>query len=412
MQEALITNDAVVFGLLAVIIGGIITASNSKNPVLTRFFGVVPSILLLYFIPSILNSAGVISSEVSKIYFTSSQFLLPACLVLLTLSIDFTGLRAIGSKALLVFLAGTAGVIAGGPVAILAGKWLFPDIFAAGTPEVWRGFSTVAGSWIGGSANQTAMFEVFKPAPDVYSVMLAVDILIANVWMGFLLYMAGRKEAFDRFFKADTTLIEQVKSKTEAWQLSIARNTTTKDFTLMLAVAFGVTGISHALADVLAPWFGQNVSFAQAMSLDSKFFWVVVLATTGGMLLSATPFRALEGAGASKLGSVFIYILVASIGMRMDVTALVKYPSFFVLGTIWMLVHALFVFTAAKLLRAPSFFLAAGSMANIGGAASAPVAAAAFHPSLAPIGVLLAVLGYALGTYGGYVCALLMKGIS
>jgi uncharacterized membrane protein len=226
------------------------------------------------------------------------------------------------------------------------------------------------------------------------------------------LFIAGRKEKLDRLFKADTAQLEHVREKTEHWQLSITRPTTTRDFMLLLMAGFGITGLSHVLADVLAPWFSANVSFADEMSLNSTFFWVVVLATTGGMLLAFTPARNLEGVGASRLGSVFIYILVAAIGMKMDVTALVKYPELFVLGIIWMMVHIIFVVGVAFFLKAPAFYLAAGSMANIGGAASAPVAASAFHPSLASIGVILAVLGYAVGTYGAYLTALIMKAVS
>jgi uncharacterized membrane protein len=410
----LLVNDAAVFGLLCVLLGVIVLTSASENSFWKKFYGIVPSILLMYFIPSLLNSFGVISAEKSKIYHVASQYLLPACLVLLTLSIDFKALVLIGKKATLLFFAGTLGVIVGGPVAILAGKVLFPELFsgAEGSMEVWRGFSTIAGSWIGGGANQTAMYEVFKPAPDLFSVMLSVDILVANLWMGAVLFIAGRKEKLDRLFKADTAQLEHVREKTEHWQLSITRPTTTRDFMLLLMAGFGITGLSHVLADVLAPWFSANVSFADEMSLNSTFFWVVVLATTGGMLLAFTPARNLEGVGASRLGSVFIYILVAAIGMKMDVTALVKYPELFVLGIIWMMVHILFVVGVAFFLKAPAFYLAAGSMANIGGAASAPVAASAFHPSLASIGVILAVLGYAVGTYGAYLTALIMKAVS
>jgi uncharacterized membrane protein len=367
----------------------------------------------MYFLPSVLNSLGVISAEKSRLYYVASQFLLPACLVLLTLSIDFKGIAALGKKAVIMFLTGTAGVMIGGPVAILAGKVLFPELFAGTADmEVWRGFSTIAGSWIGGGANQTAMYEVFKPAPDLFSVMLSVDILVANVWMGALLFFSGKASGIDARAKADVSSIETLRHTTEAWQKTINRIATTTDLVKLLVVGFGITGLSHLLADILAPWFKEHVAFASSMSLDSTFFWVVVLATTGGLLLSFTSLKNLEGAGASKIGSVFIYILVAAIGMKMDVTAVVRYPAFFVLGIVWMAVHGGLMLVVARIIKAPLFFTAVGSMANIGGAASAPVMASAFHPSLAPVGVLLAVLGYALGTYGGYICALIMRAVS
>ena len=136
------------------------------------------------------------------------------------------------------------------------------------------------------------------------------------------------------------------------------------------------------------------------------------MATTGGVILSFTKVRKLEGYGASRLGSVFIYILVATIGMKMNALAIFENPGLFILGGIWMLIHIIILLTTAKIIKAPFFFTAVGSKANIGGAASAPIVASAFHPSLAPVGVLLAVLGYALGTYAAWICAMLMQAAS
>ena len=144
-------------------------------------------------------------------------------------------------------------------------------------------------------------------------------------------------------------------------------------------------------------------------SLTSRFFWLIVLSTSVALAFSFTRVREIEGVGASRYGSVFIYILVATIGMKMDIMAIFTNPGLFVIGFIWMLFHALLLILMAKLIKAPFFFLAVGSQANVGGAASAPIVASAFHPSLAPVGVLLAVLGYALGTYGAWLCGVLLQ---
>lgn len=109
------------------------------------------------------------------------------------------------------------------------------------------------------------------------------------------------------------------------------------------------------------------------------------------------------------MGSVFIYILVATIGMKMDIGQVLQNLGLFAVGIVWMLVHVAVLLIVARLIRAPFFFVAVGSQANIGGAASAPVVASAFSPALAPVGVLMAVLGYALGTYGALVAAFLMQ---
>jgi uncharacterized membrane protein len=147
-------------------------------------------------------------------------------------------------------------------------------------------------------------------------------------------------------------------------------------------------------------------------SLTSGFFWIVVVATTLGLILSFTPAKKLEGVGASKIGSVLLYFLVATIGMHMDVLAIRDNPMLFLVGIVWMLVHVSILLGVAKIIRAPFFFVAVGSQANVGGAASAPIVASAFHPSLAPVGVLLAVLGYALGTYGAWLCGILMQTVA
>ena len=195
-------------------------------------------------------------------------------------------------------------------------------------------------------------------------------------------------------------------------QAQIARLPKLSDTMLILAVGFGVTGLCHAAAGILAPWIKETAPWLEDYSLTSTFFWIVVLATTGGLILSTTKARLLEGAGASRIGSVFIYVLVASIGMKMDLMAIFKHPGLFMVDGIWIGFHALLLIVVARLIRAPVFFLAVGSQANVGGAASAPILAAAFHPSLAPVGVLLAVLGYALGTYGAYLCGQMMRILS
>lgn len=407
------TNDAVVLGILLVILAAIFITSNSKNPFWQKFYTFVPSLLLCYFIPSILNSAGLISGDESNLYFVASRYLLPASLVLLTLSIDFKGIMRLGPKAIIMFLAGTLGIIIGGPLAIIIASYFAPDLVGGTGPEaVWRGLSTVAGSWIGGGANQTAMYEVFGPTDELFSAMITVDIIVANIWLAVLLYGAGISDRIDRWFNADATPITNLRKKIEDYRASIARIPSLADLTTICAVAFAVTALGHWGADLIAPWIGENAPALSDLSLDSRFFWIIVIATTGGLAISFTRARELEGAGASKVGSLFLYILVATIGMKMNILSIFESPGFFAIGLIWIIIHVIVLFIVAKIINAPFFFIAVGSQANVGGAASAPIVASAFHPALAPVGVLLAVLGYALGTYGAYICAQLMRLVS
>src|SRR5690606_30887132 len=227
-QGALITDDAVVFGILMAILALVFTTSSSKNSFWAKFYTFIPSLLLCYFLPGLLNTLGIISGENSGLYAMASRYLLPASLVLFTLSIDFKGILRLGPKALIMFLAGTLGVIIGGPLALLIVSFLSPDIVAGtGADEVWRGLATVAGSWIGGGANQAAMLEVFGASPTLFSQMIAVDVIVANIWMAALLYGAGNADKLDKWFRADSTAIHELKDRVEKYRNSIIRIPTT-----------------------------------------------------------------------------------------------------------------------------------------------------------------------------------------
>lgn len=460
MKQPIFTNDAVVFGLLVLVLGIVFYTSELKF--FRRFYSYVPALLLCYFVPAFFHwPLGLISPEwfdpslldflkekglsaptqltfnemkvwleangidkktyanfihESQLYDVASRYLLPASLLLLCLGIDLKGILRLGPKAVTMFLAGTVGVVLGGPMALLIVYNFLPEgLIPAGKDEIWRGLSTIAGSWIGGGGNQAAMKEIFQVNDTLFGTMVVVDVVVANIWMGFLLYGANISDRIDRWLKADSSAIETVKNRISAYRASIEKVPTTRDLFILMAVAFGGVAISHALSDVIVPLLKQFEEGLQAARLDSlisTFFWIVVISTTIGLLLSFTKARRLEGVGASRWGSVFIYILVTTIGMHMNLREVFDNMGLFAVGLVWMAMHVTFLLLVAKIIKAPFFFVAVGSQANIGGAASAPVVASAFSPSLAPVGVLLAVLGYAIGTYGAIICAFLMQWVS
>jgi len=414
MHEApLITNDAVVLGILCVLLGAVFITSHSENPFWKKFYKYVPALLLCYFLPSVLSTFGIFSGEESKLYFVSSRYLLPACLVLLCLSIDLKGILRLGPKALIMFFTGTLGIMIGGPIALLIVGAISPETVGGAGPEaVWRGMTTVAGSWIGGGANQTAMKEIFEVGDNIFSSMIAVDVIVANIWMAIILFMAGESDAIDARIGADNSAIKELQKKMESYQAQNSKIPTLTDLITLLAVGFGVTALAHLGADSIAPWINENAPELKRLSLTSKFFWLIVIATFGGLFLSFTKANKLEGVGASRVGSAFLYILVASIGMKMNLRAIFENPGLFGIGAIWIAIHATLLIVVAKLIKAPVFFLAVGSQANVGGAASAPVVASAFHPTLAPVGVLLAVFGYFLGTFAAWICGLVLQSIA
>ncbi|KAB8316074.1 DUF819 family protein [Tolypothrix campylonemoides VB511288] len=410
-NTALVTNDVVVLGLLALILGAVFWTASRPSGFWHRFYGIVPALLLCYLLPAVLNTLGIINGAASALYPVARDVLLPSSLVLLCVAIDFKAIARLGPKAVVMFLTGTAGVMLGALVAFFAMRLIHPETVAGDT---WRGMTTVAGSWIGGGANQAAMKEVFAVDPNVFGQFVAVDVLVANVWMAVLLFLAARSAAFDRWTGADVGAIEDVKRRIEAYQAAHTRVPSLTDLMIIVSLALVATGLAHAITDPLVAWIGSLPAEwnLRNYSLTARFFWITVLATTFGLALSFTRARELEAAGASRVGSVLLYILVATIGMQMDLGALLERPWLFAMGLIWIAVHGGLLLLVAKLIRAPLFFLAVGSQANIGGAASAPVVASAFHPALAPVGVLLAVLGYALGTYCAYLVGLALQAVA
>ena len=409
------TNDAIVFGILMISLGFVFFTESKTTGFWHKFYKIVPGLLMCYFIPAIFNSLGIISSEESQTYYIASRYLLPASLVLMTLSIDLKAIYNLGYKALVMFFTGTIGIIIGGPLAILLLSFFFPELFnGAGPDAIWRGLSTLAGSWIGGGANQAAMLEIFEYNPQKYGGMVLVDIIVANIWMAIILFGIGKKDSINKWLKADTTAIEELKKKVILFANNSKKNPTLTDYMVLLSVAFGTVGLSHLGAELISEYLIENFESVAdkssgLSSFGSKFFWMITIATFVGIGLSFTKARNYEGIGASKIGSVFIYILVATIGMKMDLGSILDEPKLMLIGVVWMTIHASLLIITAKIIRAPYFFLAVGSQANVGGAASAPVVAAAFHPSLATVGVLLAVFGYVVGTYGAMICTYLME---
>lgn len=409
-HSPLFTNDATIMGIIAIMLGFVFYTANSQSAFWKRFYLFVPSVLVCYFLPSLLNTFGLIDGENSKLYFVASRYLLPACLVLLTLSVDLRAIAKLGSKAVILFLTGTLGIVVGGPIALLIVASFVPDLVGVDGPNaVWRGMTTVAGSWIGGGANQASMKEIYGAGDQIFSVMVTVDIIVANLWMAVLLIMAGNAKTIDVKSGADTSALELLKVKVDAFQKKYARMPTLTDTMIILSVGLGVTGFAHFFADNITPYFIEHFPNLDRLSFHSKFFWMIIFASTVGVVLSFTRARELEGVGASKIGSAFLYILIATIGMKMDISMIVDAPIYFIIGVIWMIIHASLMLLVAKLLKAPLFYMAVGSQANVGGAASAPIVAAAFHPSLAPVGVLLAVLGYTVGTYMAWFCGQILQ---
>jgi uncharacterized membrane protein len=430
IRAPLITDDTIVFGLLMLALGMVFLTESLKTGFWSKFYKIIPGLFVAYMLPAVLTTTGLISPEWqsisqenkilkhgSSLYYMSSRYLLPAALVLMTLSIDLKAVFNLGWKALVMFFTGTLGIVIGGPIAILLIATFSPEtVGGIGPDAVWRGLSTLAGSWIGGGANQTAMLEIYGYNQRLYGGMVFVDIVVANIWMAIILIGIGKRNRINKWLKADASSIEELKEKMSAFSEKVKRNPSLTDIMVICAIAFGTVSLAHLASSFLAPLSEDLVAGIASQTtrnmftfLGSKFFWMISIATLIAILLSNTKAKNYEGAGASKFGSVFIYILVATIGMKMDLTLIFDNVGLIAIGVVWMTIHALLLILVAKLIKAPYFFLAVGSQANVGGAASAPIVASAFHPSLATVGVLLAVFGYAVGTVAAIGCTILME---
>ncbi|HVP10163.1 MAG TPA: DUF819 family protein [Phycisphaerae bacterium] len=397
---AYVQNPAGILAVLLAVLAVVFWAAG--QPRIGRVFKVIPPLVLCYFLPTALRGWGVIPPE-SPFYEWVKQFILPASLLLLTLSLDVKGIVRLGPKAGIVFLAGTAGVVIGGPITLLIWQGRLPH-------DAWRVMSYLAGSWIGGSANGMALSRMCQVPDAALGPVIVVDAALANIWFGLLLYIAGRHAGLDRWLGGDASTITRLEARLEEYHRKVARKASADDWIKILALAFGGAWLSHAAGQ----WLLTLGPIAAMGEYLNAFAWTVILATTFGVLLSFTKARELEGAGASTIGTVMIYLLVTCIGAGADFDRLLHGEAGYYLaaGVTWILIHGAVMLLVAKLIRAPFFFVAVGSQANIGGAASAPLVAGAFNPVLAPVGVLLAIAGYVLGTYAGMLCTILCRAVA
>jgi uncharacterized membrane protein len=385
-----ITDPTAIFFYLASLLGAIFWLSGL--PRLERFFSVTPAVVYAYFLPALSTSFGIIPSS-SSTYDWMVRYLLPVSLMLLMTTVDLRAILRLGGKALVMMLAGSAGIILGGPIAYaLLGRALPAD--------TWMGLAALSGSWIGGAANMVAIKESIGTPDAVMGPIIVVDTVVAYSWMGALLLMVPWQQRFNDWVRADTSTIDALNQKlavTETERLPAE----VRHLSLILALGFGGAAV--------AIWAGDRLPALGDPTIISHTTWSVVLVTTLGLLLSFTPVSRIEIFGASRMGYLALYLMLTAIGAQADLGKVLEVPLYLAVGVLWISIHVAVLIMVAKLIRAPLFFVATGSMANIGGPVSAPVVASVFHPSLAPVGVLMGVAGYIIGIYGSLLCAWLLS---
>ncbi|WP_153916038.1 DUF819 domain-containing protein [Shewanella sp. TC10] len=406
----MINQDPVIFGLLATIIGLIFYTSKSSHPIWQQIYRFVPVMVMCYVLPSLLNTFNIVDASLSELNTITSKYLMPACLTLLIISVDIKSMLLLGPKIVILFLLGSLGVIIGGPLTLLIFSKVAPETITwVGDGAAWKGMATLAANWVGGTANQIAMKEIYQVEESLFAIMISVNVIYSAIWMSFLLICANNAKAIDKKLGSDASQFNKLISVTEHNVTNKQTAPSLNTYMMMFGVAFGVTGLAHFGADILAPFFAEHYPLTEKYSFTSKFFWIVIIVTTVSIILSNTKVRELESAGASKVSTVMLYCLIANMGLQMDLTMIDDFPIYFAIGFVWLSIHAIVVIIAGLLMKAPVAYMALASQCCIGGAASSPVVAMAFHRSLAPVAIMFSVFGYAWATYMAWICAEMMR---
>jgi len=368
----------------------------SSRPRFKRYFNFLPPVFWIYFIPMLLASSGIIDAS-SPIYQKISISVLPASLILLLLSSDIKGIMRLGRPALMMMISGSIGIMIGMPLVFSIFKhWV--------GPQMWSGFGALSASWIGGSANMIAVKEAIGTPDAVFMPMVIVDTVVPYVWMGILVALVGLGPLFDKWNKADRSIVEDLGvrvsgNKTEA---SFTRAATRAAPTM---VAFKM--VCMAIFAFIFGWIAQVIAgrLPEIKNMISTYAWTIIVVTLLGGLLSFTKARHFEKHGASKAGYFLLYFVLTSIGARANIAHIDQAALLILAGFLVVIFHAFIMLLVARIIRAPLFLVATASQANVGGVASAPVVAAVYEPHLASVGLLLAVFGNIVGTYLGIITA-------
>jgi len=384
-----ITNPVLIVAILLAIEALVLGLSRHDRT--KRWFDLLPSVFWIYFLPMLAATFGLITAK-SPVYGLITTWLLPASLVLLLLPVDMKAILRLGPTALAMFFIGAAGIIVGAAFSFA----LFKPLIGS---EFWSGFGALSVSWTGGSANMIAVKEALSVPDEVFAPMVIVDTVVPYLWMGFMIAMVGFQPAFDRWNRSERAVLDHLGEQAVKHLATCVSRRTTAGILLSLGVAFAGSAAAHMIARQLP----------QIRDVVNSYTWTIMIVSVFGILLSFSPVRDLERSGATRTGYDLLYFVLTAIGAKASVASIGSALVLIAAGLVIVAVHAAFSLVGARLLHAPMFLVAAASQANIGGVASAPLVAEVYHPGLASVGLLLAILGNIVGTWLGILCAQLCR---
>lgn len=371
-----------------------------------RIWSFLPPLLWIYATPLVLRVAGILP-ESSPLYTGIRAYVLPVFITLLVMTIDLRSVVGTLGRGLPVLLVSTLCVIVGAPVGYLAVSWWLG-------PEAWTGYGALAGSWIGGTANMAAMERALGTPPDQMGLAILADQVVFLVWLPLLIVSARYAGPFNRWVDARPLPIDGEAPPAPARDATAAQGDErdeapappAKAYLDLPAMLDLLLMLTATLANVaLCAWIAARLPELPPFITGST--WLVLLVTTGAVFLSFTPIR--RSRQGEITGTAVLYIFVANMGASASIAGFAQAPAFVAGAFVWLAVSASLMVLAARLMRTDLRLMAVAAIANIGGAASAPVVAAAHHRTLVPVAILMAMLCYVLGNYGAILAGHLVR---
>lgn len=375
----MITDGFTYLAVLLLIGGAIRLLETGTNH---RIFSYLPGVVALYIIVMMLSTFGLWqqSASVNATYSTVKGNILPAMIFLMLLKGDLRKIAALGPRMLLAFAAAAISIGVGFVITYtVLNTWLPAD--------AWKAFAALSGSWMGGTGNMVAIQGALNVPDSSMGYTLLMDSIDYAIWVILLLALVPHAKLFNRWTKSDTGIIDRVGEKLDLGEDADKRI----DFTalvFLLGAGLAASALSQNLAGLMP-----------ATSFFTGTTWAVLIATILGVSAAMTPMGRM--AGSNELANVMLYAIIALIASRADFAGLTQAPLYVFAGLMILIIHGLCMVVAAKVFKLDLFSCGIASLANIGGVASAPILAAAYSQMLIPIGVLMAMLGYIIGTGGG-----------